>query len=123
VILRFILVGGLGFVVDLGFTTFLIWSGVSPFYARPPAIAIATLVTWLANRTFTFDVKEGKSAGEAMRYALTALAAAAVNYAIYSLLVWKHCPPSLAIAIASVLQACASYVGYRKFAFRIDTRK
>ena len=122
-ILRFVVVGGLGFAVDLGCTTLLIWLGVSPFYARPPAIAVATWFTWLANRTFTFDVKAEKSAGEAMRYATTALAAAVVNYAIYSLLVWKHCPPSLAIAIASVLQACASYVGYRKFAFRIDTQK
>ena len=122
-ILRFLVVGGFGFIVDLGFTTLLIGLGVSPFYARPPAIAVATVVTWLANRSFTFQVKEEKSSGEALRYATTALAAAAVNYAIYSFLVWQDCHPTLAIAIASVLQAGASYVGYRKFAFRIGTQK
>lgn len=122
-ILRFLMVGGLGFIVDLGCTTLLIWLGISPFYARPPALAVAILVTWLANRSFTFQVKEEKSAGEAMRYAMTALVAAAANYTIYSLLVWQDCYPALAIAIASLLQAAASYVGYRKFAFRIGTQK
>lgn len=122
-ILRFLVVGGLGFAVDLGCTALLVWSGVSPFYARPPAMMVATLVTWIANRSFTFQVKEKTSLAEGLRYAATALAAAGANYAIYSLLVWKDCPPLLAVAIASVLQAGASYVGYRKFAFRIDTPK
>jgi len=122
VIWRFVVVGGLGLVVDLGCTTLLVWSGVSPFYARPPAIILATLFTWVANRTFTFEVKKEKSLAEAIRYATTALAAGVANYAMYSLLVWKQCPPSLAVAIASVLQAFASYLGYRKFAFRIDTQ-
>lgn len=121
-ILRFLMVGGLGFVVDLGCTSLLVWLGISPFYARPPAIAIATLVTWIANRSFTFEVKKEKTLAEAMRYGATALAAAIANYAMYSLLVWQQCPPWLAVAIASVLQAGASYVGYRKFAFRVDTQ-
>lgn len=122
-ILRFAVVGGLGLVVDLGCTTLLVWSGVSPFYARPPAIVLATFFTWIANRTFTFEVTKEKSVAEALRYALTALAAAVANYAMYSLLVWKHCPAPLAVVIASALQSAASYVGYRKFAFQIDTKK
>lgn len=96
--------GGLGFAVDLGCTALLVWSGVSPFYARPPAIALATVVTWIANRSFTFQVMEKTSLAEGMRYAATALAAACVNYAIYSLLVWQKCPPLAAVAIAPVLQ-------------------
>lgn len=118
-ILRFIAVGGLGFLIDLGCTSLLVWSGVSPYLARPPAIAVATLFTWLANRAFTFEVKAERSIGEAVRYATTALAAACTNYAVYSLLVWQDCPPLFAVAIASVIQAGASYIGYRKFAFRI----
>lgn len=122
-ILRFVVVGGLGFAIDLACTALLVWSGVSPFYARPPAMVVATLFTWIANRSFTFEVKEKKTLAEGVRYAITALAAAGANYAVYSLLVWQRCPPLLAVAIASVLQAFASYVGYRKFAFRIDTPK
>lgn len=118
-ILRFLVVGGLGFAIDLGSTMLLVASGVSPFYARPPAIALAMLFTWIANRSFTFAVKQEKSAAEAIRYASVALASSALNYAIYSVLVWKHCPTPFAVAIASVLQSFASYVGYRKFAFRL----
>ena len=119
-ILRFLLVGGIGFAIDLGCTMLLIRAGLSPFLARPPAIVAAMAFTWLANRAFTFNVQQEKSAAEALRYALVALAASLLNYAIYSSLIWMACPAPLAIAAASVIQAGASFVGYRKFAFRVN---
>ena len=118
---RFLLVGGLGFLVDVGLTQLLIMFEVVPVLARPPAIAAAMLVTWLANRHFTFAVRTKRSLHEVVRYVLVALATALVNYWIYYFLVTNGTVPVIAITVATAFQAVLSFFGYRFFAFRNRT--
>lgn len=119
---RFLLVGGIGFVIDSGLTLGLIALGLSPLRARPPAILVAMAFTWLANRHVTFAVGNKKSVSEAVRYSAVALLAALINYLIYSALIALALPPLPAIIIATTVVAIFSYFGYKNFAFGIPGR-
>lgn len=116
--LRFLLVGGSGFVIDAGLTYLLVQLDIASWLARIPAIALAMTYTWLANRTFTYRVGTDRSAGEAVRYASVALALAMINYLIYLALVRKGVWPVAAVTLATALQVVMGFYGYRYFVFR-----
>ena len=80
--IRFLLVGGIGFFIDVGTTYLLIQLGISAWSSRIPAILLAMLFTWLANRIFTYKVNRPSSTNEAFRYALVAIFMAFFNYFI-----------------------------------------
>jgi len=119
---RFLLVGGIGFLIDSGLTLGLIALGLSPLLARPPAILVAMAFTWLANRHVTFAVGNKKSVSEIARYSVVALLAAMANYLIYLTLIALALPPLPSIVIATIIVAIFSYFGYKVFAFGIPTR-
>lgn len=121
-VFRFLLVGSIGFLVDSGLTLGLIALGFSPLLARPPAILVAMVFTWLANRHVTFAVGNKRSVSEAARYSVVALLAAMANYLIYSALIALALPPLPAIVIATGIAAVFSYYGYKNFAFGMTTR-
>ena len=114
---RFLLVGGSGFVIDVGLTYLLIRLGLAPWLARPPAIVCAAVFTWLANRQFTYQVTSQKSAHEATRYALVATLMATLNYAIYLVLIGISLVPVMAVTFATAIQTVLSFYAYRRFVF------
>jgi putative flippase GtrA len=116
--LRFLIIGGAGFLVDAGLTMLLIKLGVDPLLARAPAIGAAILFTWLANRSYTFQVRVQRSVPEAIRYSGVALSAAAINYTLYFLFILAGLHPLAAITVATALQTGFSFFAYRHFAFR-----
>ncbi|MDD4913565.1 MAG: GtrA family protein [Methylococcales bacterium] len=118
---RFLLVGGLGFVIDAGVTSLLIALGLAaPLLARIPGIMLAMTFTWLANRYFTYQVHTGRSVDEAMRYALVAGVMAGLNYSIYFLLVRYGVWPVLAVTMAT---ACQTVVSFRSYQFLVFGEK
>lgn len=121
-LIRFGLVGGIGFVVDAGCLALLIELGGDPFLSRVVSIALAMLVTWRLNRSHTFGASADGQAREAGRYFSVAVSVALLNYGIYSglLLALPACPPVLATAISTAICTAVSFVGYGKFAFRPD---
>jgi len=78
--LRFVLVGGTGFTVDVGLTIAIAHLRTSYIYARIPAVGVAMLVTWFLNRRFTFGVESKKSLPEVIRYATVSLLSALLNF-------------------------------------------
>ncbi|GGB70399.1 hypothetical protein GCM10011503_18840 [Henriciella pelagia] len=119
-LVRFGLIGGLGFIVDAGLLALLIQSGSDPFLARLVSILAAMVVTWRLNRSLTFGASADGQVREAGRYFTIAIGVAILNYAIYSaiLLMLPACPPVLATAIATAICTIASFFGYGRFAFR-----
>ena len=115
---RFLFVGGLGFLVDACGTWLLVRAGLSPFAARVPAIATAIVVTWLLNRTLTFRVDAPRSSRELARYATIALSTALMNFILYSVLVLLGVHPVVAIACATIVLMLYSFFAYRHVAFR-----
>lgn len=116
--LRFILVGGSGFLIDAGITTLLISLGFPSWLARIPAICLAMAYTWIANRYFTYAVKTARSSKEAVRYASVAAVMALINYGIYFVLVQYGILPAIAVTIATACQTILSFHCYRRFVFR-----
>lgn len=117
--LRFIGVGGLGLLTDLGVFTILAAHGLNPLLARVISLACATLVTWRLNRAFTFD-RSGRPQGhEALRYAVVTATAQSSSYAIFAVLVLTifGSLPQAALLIGAAVAAFVSYNGHRLFAF------
>jgi len=117
---RFVVVGGLGFLVDIGITLLLIGFGVDALIARVIAIAFAMLTTWRLNRAFTFGASNTSQTREGMRYFAVAISIAIVNYAIYAslLVAIPSMSPAIAITISVGFATVLSFFGYRSFAFK-----
>ncbi|MBE7941375.1 MULTISPECIES: GtrA family protein [Ramlibacter] len=127
-ILRFGLVGALGFVVDAGVLQLLVWQGWNPVAGRAVSIPLAVLATWALNRGFTFREARGAPAlPSLLRYAGVSAAGAAVNFGVYSALVLASAVfgahPVLPLAVASGIAMLVNYLGSRHFAFRAGSRR
>ena len=117
IFLRFLIVGGTGFLIDAGITLLLVKSFVVPWVARIPAIATAMLFTWIANRYFTYAAKAQPTHREAVAYFSVAMAMAALNYGVYVALISAGLLPIVAVTLATVCQTVASFHGYKRFVF------
>lgn len=124
-IVRFVVAGGIGFLVDAGsLTLFVNLTPLDPFIARIVSIAIAMVATWLFNRTITFGRSQHSTASEATRYGTVAIVTSLTNYAIYSgtMLLWPSLWPAIAVAVATTFTMFMSYFGYSKLVFGSSTK-
>ncbi|MBI3433727.1 MAG: GtrA family protein [Proteobacteria bacterium] len=117
--LRFLLVGGIGLVVDLGFLTLAMAHAAHPLAARPLSLLAATLVTWRLNRALTFERSGRRQGREAMRYAAVTAVAQATSYAVFAAIVLMapRLAPQLALLAGAAAAALISYNGHRLIAF------
>jgi putative flippase GtrA len=121
-LLRFCLVGTLGFGVDAGLTVALQATLLSaPWQARIPAFLAASLVTFLLNQGWTFKVQNQNKLKAYGRYLATTLVGALLNYGIFLLTINLVNTPSwnalLGIVLGSVVGLGANYVFAKWFVF------
>jgi putative flippase GtrA len=118
--LRFLGVGGIGLITDLGVFTLLIAAWPYPLLARLVSLAAATLVTWRLNRALTFDRSGRHQADEAARYAAVTATAQGVSYTVFAVLVLTLLAklPQAALLAGAAVGALFSYNGHRLFAFK-----
>ncbi len=84
--LRFCIIGGVGFIVDFGILYGAVLLGVGFYIGRVISFLMASICTWILNRTFNFfeknkpkiNVKEGG------KYIAAVTAGGIFNYAAYS---------------------------------------
>lgn len=116
--------GVLGFIVDAGIVQLLV-SGPAwnPYLARLVSFLAAATTTWLFNRHFTFrSLRHYSLAGEWLRYLLAMSGGFALNYAIYSYLVF-HYPvvkqfPALGVAAGSLAGLAVNFASSRYWIYR-----
>ena len=113
-VIQFILVGGVGFLVDLAGLQGLLWAGFGPIGARLMSFPVAVLVTWMLHRRFTFAHRRSdRRALELTRYLSSQIASWAIGFAVYTTLVVRvplcaeH--PALALAASSIVAAISNY--------------
>jgi putative flippase GtrA len=85
---RFAFIGGVGFIVDscvFGIGLYLFSFPVLP--ARVAAFICSATATWLGNRTFTFNHKEGSLFKQWRNFFATACVSAIPNFIVFSLIV------------------------------------
>lgn len=125
-LIRFGMVGGVGFAVDGGVLALLFHgAGMDPFSARLISFAWAVTVTWWLNRRFTFRELRAESGGqrrEYLRYIGVQVLGALANLTVYTgLLVgvpalagW----PVAALALGAVAGLAVNYTLSLLFVFR-----
>jgi putative flippase GtrA len=123
-IIRFLLVGGVGFVVDAVALLLMVHgAGMSPIWSRIPSLLIALTVTWWLHRSFTFAWARGTSpsGSEWLRFVIVNGFGNALNLSIYWVLVgflaWGIL---LSLTIASILAAGINYSMSARWVFRRD---
>lgn len=115
---RFLIVGGIGFVIDVGVTYLLIAAGSDPPLARLPAVCAAAFATWLMNRRYTFRSEDPDRVGELIRYALVAGVGMLINLGVYWTCLALGAAPLAGVVFGSIVQFGFSFTAYRVFAFR-----
>jgi len=87
-VLRFSVIGGFAFIVDVGVLYSLHARGIDLYTARVFSFIAAATFSWLGNRLYTFQsaaTQLRKLPGEWLKYLFAMLLGGSVNYAIYSL--------------------------------------
>ena len=116
---RFLVVGGLGFVVDAGILAVLLGLGLGPFVSRAVSITVAVILTWRLNRV-AFGPSQDGGVREFGRYLAVVAGSTSVNAAVYGLALTML--PGLSPLIALILGSAAglglTFTGCSRFAFR-----
>jgi len=114
-LLRFSVVGAVGFCVDaLVLYALLTFVLSDPYLARIPSFLCAATATWLLNRNWTFSTaSRGRRLNQWGMYTLAMISGAAVNYTCYALVVLVLPPvmlsPLLGLAVGSLAGLTLNY--------------
>ncbi len=119
-LVRFGLVGGVGFVVNLlVYTLFVHGAGVEYRVASVAAWLVAVLNNFVLNRHWTFDARGGQARFQALRFVLVSLAAEVVALLLLTLLVEAGGLakiPAQALAVGAVTPL--NFLGNKLWSFR-----
>lgn len=104
-IIKFALVGGVGFVADaLVFSLMFYLLGLPIMPARIIAFICAATVTWLGNRYFTFCQSDKcKPLGQWVKFMCGASFSAVPNLVAFQLIVWSFGPSKVVVYSALVI--------------------
>jgi putative flippase GtrA len=108
-VLRFGIVGGIGFLVDAGLLHLMLKLGLGYYGGRLVSFLAAATATWILNRSFTFRRESPAAthpAGEWLAYLGLMVIGGVVNYGTYALAVELSDPvrryPVLGVALGSI---------------------
>ncbi len=122
-LVRFGLVGGLGFVVNLAVYAFFVHSvGVDYRVAAVLAWLVAVLNNFVLNRHWTFDARDGQVHFQAMRFFVVSLVAFGFSLLLLTLFVeGAGMPKVLAQALAVGASTPLNFLGNKLWSFRTDS--
>lgn len=119
-LVRFGLVGGIGFVVNLAvYALFVHFMGVDYQVAAVAAWLIAVLNNFVLNRHWTFDAREGRARFQAPRFLAVSLVAFGFSLLLLTLLVESAGMgkiPAQALAVAASMPL--NFLGNKLWSFR-----
>jgi putative flippase GtrA len=122
-LLRFVVVGAVGFVVDAGLLVILVSvAGLAPTPARVLSFVIAATVTFSLNQRFTFQVGGGFSVRVWASYVMTTAIGACINIGIYRTWI-AHTDTSplqlvIGAAVGSIAAMFFNYLASSRWVFR-----
>jgi putative flippase GtrA len=118
-LLKFCLVGGSGYVVNLAVFTAALWAfGLHHLVAATLAFCVAVANNFWWNRHWTFAARDGRARFQAPRFFAVSVAAFLVQAAILDLLVVMVGVPALPAQAASVVAATPlNFIGNKMWSF------
>lgn len=123
--LSFVFAGGIGFLADAGMLSLLFHVvGLGPYVSRGIAFVFAVTVTWILNRTYTFQNKSAsKLHHEYFRYMSTQVLGAAINFGIYAMCLhlseFMRQWPVAALAVGSVVAMVFNFLAMKFLVFKV----
>jgi putative flippase GtrA len=122
-IIRFGLVGTIGFVVDAGTLRLCIWLGVFDLYSgRVLSFLVAATTTYLLNKSFTFTATQGRTAQQLPLWLALMGISALINYGTYVLCLdlseWVRQYPEIGVAAGSFSAMWLNFLSARFLVFR-----
>lgn len=129
--LRYLIVGGIGFVIDVGGLEIFLRLGLSVYTARLCSMAIAIASTYLMHRAFTFmdAAKPRRTAGQFAAFVACQCGAAVLNYGIFCAIIafLLQPPPFLgrmfALCCGVGAGLIANYSLLRQFVFPLEQQE
>jgi putative flippase GtrA len=122
-LVRFGIVGGIGFAVNLGVYALFVHSiGVDYHFAAVAAWLVAVVNNFVLNRHWTFDARDGLARFQAIRFLVVSLAAFGVSLLLLTLLVEAAGiakVPAQALAVATSMPL--NFLGNKLWSFRAAT--
>lgn len=123
--IRFALIGGAGFFVDVAVLYLGLSAGLGLYSARAASFLAAASFTWVGNRRFTFGVRsrpQRRAHAEWLRYLLAMAAGGLLNYGVYAALVFRFAlfrdQPWLAVAFGTGAGMVVNFLLARKILYR-----
>lgn len=122
-LLRFGMVGGIGFVVDAGVLQTLLWLGVGPYLGRLVSFLAAATATWLLNRRYTFRAASHRGLlREWLHYLSLMAVGGSANYGAYALCVANVALirqyPVIGVAVGSLAGMSFNFLSAKYLVFR-----
>jgi dolichol-phosphate mannosyltransferase len=121
-LVKFLVVGGIGAVVNLGALTLLIAAGMNKYLASPIAIEVSILSNFLLHSAWTFADRAGGDPGwvRCVKFKGVALLALAASYATFVVLsrLFPAMPPQVAQAIGILPGTVVNYLCNSRWTFR-----
>ncbi len=120
VLLKFGMVGGLGFLTDLTILTVLFHLGGGPLSARIASFSCAVLVTFVLNRVVTFQAR-GQIFRQLMSYLSASFLGLLVNWAVYY---WglSFSTPQISLFFASAAAMVVNFLLYKFVVFPTNNK-
>jgi putative flippase GtrA len=123
-LVRFGLVGGVGFVVNLAvYAAFVHAASLDYRVASVAAWLIAVLNNFVLNRHWTFDARDGRAHFQAMRFLVVSIVAEVVSLLLLTLFVEAFGlakVPAQALAVAGAMPL--NFLGNKLWTFRSEAR-
>lgn len=122
-VLRFGVVGCVGFAVDGGLLWILITEGADAYFARALSFPVAVLTTWWFNRIWTFDGSDRtKPVSQLRNYLTVQITGALCNYGIYTIYLGLFEPTRdyamIGFALGSAVGMVVNFLGARVLVFK-----
>jgi putative flippase GtrA len=119
---RFLVIGGLGFLVDLAAFECASRAGLMIAVARLMSFSLALAFTFLLNRSYTYAQDNGAIGAQFIKYIVASSTGAAVNLASFFMLIllvpMATRMPSMALVVGALAGLCANFALYSAYVFR-----
>ena len=121
-IFRFLVVGGLAFVLDAGLVVGLVHLGLDVYLSRALSLIVVVLFTFVLNRQATFAVTGWPSVQEVAAYVAASLIGLLINYLVFVGATWVKSPLLLAMAAGTIVASTFNFLAYGKI-FKAKTNQ
>ena len=113
-IFRFVVVGGLAFVLDAGLVFAMVHLGLDVYLSRAVSLIVVVLFTFVLNRQATFAATGWPNAREAFAYVAASLIGLLINYLVFVGATFANLPLLLAMAAGTIVASTFNFLAYGK---------